>query len=169
MINKYLHNFLSKETFSSAISGALVVLVLVIILNFSLSIFNSYAASDNELTYHGKLTDTSNVAVADGDYSFKISIYSVASGGTPIWTARGTTGTPTAKTVAVQNGVFTTTLGDSGDNSLDNITFDSNYYLGVTIGSNSEMTPRRKITPTGFALNSHRLNSFQSAESGADA
>ncbi|MEN8252591.1 MAG: hypothetical protein ABFQ53_03360, partial [Patescibacteria group bacterium] len=88
MINKYLHNFLSKETFSNVISSALVVFVFLFAFNFLLSTFDSLAAPDNELTYHGKLTDTSNVAVADGDYSFKISIYSVASGGTPIWTAR---------------------------------------------------------------------------------
>ncbi|MEA3322798.1 MAG: hypothetical protein U9Q12_01105, partial [Patescibacteria group bacterium] len=117
------------------------------------------AAPDSELTYHGKLTDaTLGTAVANGDYNFKLSIYTTSTGGTPVWTSRGTTGAPTSKLVTVSRGIFTTTLGEAGDNSLDSITFNDNYYLGVTIGTNSEMSPRRKITPTGFALNSHRLN-----------
>ena len=118
---------------------------------------NVLAAPDSELTYHGKLTDTSDVAVADGNYNFTLTIYDAESGGTCLWSARGTCGSPTSKSVSIQNGIFSTTLGESGDNTL-NLSFDSNYYLDVKIGSNPSMSPRRKITPTGFALNSHRLN-----------
>ncbi|XLQ20057.1 MAG: discoidin domain-containing protein [Candidatus Moraniibacteriota bacterium] len=142
-----------KKTFKNKLTYILGIIALAIILNFSIT----QAAPDSELTYHGKLTDTNNVAVSDGDYDFTLTIYDAESGGTCLWTSRGTCGTPTSKTLTITNGIFSTTLGESGDNVLD-ITFDSNYYLGVTINSNSEMTPRRKITPTGFALNSHRFN-----------
>ncbi|MFA5986858.1 MAG: tail fiber domain-containing protein [Parcubacteria group bacterium] len=115
------------------------------------------AAPDQELTYHGKLTDTLGLAVSNGDYDFTLTIYDQATGGTCLWTARGTCGTPASKSLTVTNGIFITTLGESGDNPLD-ISFDANYYLEVQIGTNSPMSPRRKITPTGFALNAHRLN-----------
>ncbi|XLQ20013.1 MAG: tail fiber protein [Candidatus Moraniibacteriota bacterium] len=118
---------------------------------------NVIATPDKELTYHGKLTDTSNVAVSDGDYDFTLTIYDADTGGNCLWTSRGTCGTPTAKSITVTNGIFNTILGEVGDNLID-IDFSQNYYLGVKIGSNPEMTPRRKVTPTGFALNAHRLN-----------
>ncbi len=115
------------------------------------------AAPDQELTYHGKLTDILGLSVADGNYDFTLTIYDSATGGACLWTARGNCTTPTSKSIAVSKGIFSTTLGESGDNPL-NIAFDANYYLEVKIGSNSPMSPRRKITPTGFALNTQRLN-----------
>ena len=131
--------------------------VFVTTFNFLLSALNLFAAPDQELTYHGKLTDTSNVAVADGNLDFTLTIYDSASGGACLWSARGTCGAPTSKPVTIENGIFSAVLGEAGDNVL-NIAFDANYYLDVKIGVNSSMSPRRKITPTGFALNSHRLN-----------
>ncbi|XLQ19853.1 MAG: tail fiber protein [Candidatus Moraniibacteriota bacterium] len=142
-----------KKTFKNKLTYILGIIALAIILNFSIT----QAAPDSELTYHGKLTDTNNVAVSDGDYDFTLTIYDADTGGNCLWTSRGSCGTPTSKTITITNGIFSTTLGETGDNLLD-ISFDSNYYLGVTINSNPEMTPRRKITPTGFALNSHRFN-----------
>ena len=129
---------------------------------FSLFVFNFlfvFAAPDQELTYHGKLTDIIGLAVPNDSYDFTLTIYDSATGSNCLWTARGTCGTPDSKELTVTNGIFSTTLGESGDNALD-IPFNDNYYLEVQIGSNSPMSPRRKITPTGFALNAHRLNGF---------
>ena len=144
-------------------------LFLITVISSFLLFNDTSAAPDQELTYHGKLTDTSNVAVPDGDYDFTIVMYDAETGGNCLWSARGDCTTPTSKTLTVTNGTFSTTLGESGDNALSSLDFSSNYYLGITIGTNSEMTPRRKITPTGFALNSHRLNGLEAKESGADA
>jgi hypothetical protein len=132
----------------------------VLFLSIFLSLFflkTTLAAPDNELTYHGKLTDTSNVAVTDGNYDFTLVIYDAPTGGNCLWSARGNCTTPTAKSLTLTNGIFSTTLGESGDNPLT-LDFSENYYLGIKIGTNTEMTPRRKITPTGFALNANRLN-----------
>ncbi|MFA5986944.1 MAG: tail fiber domain-containing protein [Parcubacteria group bacterium] len=118
------------------------------------------AAPDPELTYHGKLTDTLGLAVPNDDYDFTLTIWNDPTSTDTadcLWSARGTCETPTSKSLTVTNGIFTTTLGEALDNPL-NIPFDANYYLEVQIGTNSPMSPRRKITPTGFALNAHRLN-----------
>jgi hypothetical protein len=133
-------------------------ITIIFVLAFSFtSLKTTLAAPDNELTYHGKLTDTSNVAVTDGNYDFTLVIYDAPTGGNCLWSARGTCGTPTPKSLTLTNGIFSTTLGESGDNPLT-LDFSENYYLGIKIGTNTEMTPRRKITPTGFALNANRLN-----------
>jgi hypothetical protein len=133
-------------------------ITIIFVLAFSFtSLKTTLAAPDSELTYHGKLTDTSNVAVTDGNYDFTVVIYDAPTGGNCLWSARGNCTTPTAKSLTLTNGIFSTTLGESGDNPLT-LDFSENYYLGIKIGTNTEMTPRRKITPTGFALNANRLN-----------
>src|SRR5659263_241867 len=55
------------------------------------------AAPDATIYYQGKLTNTSDVAVVDASYNFKFRIYDAASGGTCLWSARGTCVTPTPK------------------------------------------------------------------------
>ena len=57
--------------------------------------------------------------MADGSLSVQFTIYDASATGTCRYTTRGTCGTPTAKTVTVTNGVFSTLLGDtaSGDNA----------------------------------------------------
>ena len=114
------------------------------------------AAPDSTIYYQGKLTNTTDVAVADASYNFKFRIYDAASGGTCLWSARGTCGTPTAKSVTVSKGIFSTELGDGSDNAL-NLDFNSNYWLEVTVGSDSPMNVRKKINAAGYALNSLKL------------
>lgn len=130
----------------------------------------SQAAISKQINYQGKLTDVSNVAVADGNYDMIISLYTASSGGTPIWTARGTIGSPTARSVALENGIFSIMLGDTvaGDNAID-LDFNLPYYLGVTIGTDSEMSPRKPIGATGYAFNADLLDGLNSATSGDNA
>ncbi len=105
------------------------------------------------LVYQGRLTDASRITVADGSYSMKFSLYTASSGGTPVWTAAGTVGSPTAVSVTVTDGIFTYNLG-SGANAFDDELFEDNstLYLGVTIGSDSEMTPRRQVGSAAYAM-----------------
>jgi len=44
------------------------------------------AAFNERINYQGKLTNSNNVPVADGDYTIKFNLYTTASGGSPIWT-----------------------------------------------------------------------------------
>src|SRR5690242_6608749 len=107
-----------------------------------------FAAStiNNQISYQARLMDPSGVPVADGAYFIKFSIYDASTGGTRLWTANGTVGAPTAISVDVQNGLFTVLLGDSGQNSLDTVDWNQDsLYLGITIGTDGEMTPRRRL------------------------
>ncbi|PID52575.1 MAG: hypothetical protein CR972_01315 [Candidatus Moraniibacteriota bacterium] len=144
----------SVKNITLAISFITLISSFLLLFFFNFSSFVAEAAPDQELTYHGKLTDTNNIAVPDGNYQFTLNIYDETN--TSIWSD--------VQVVTVTSGIFSTTLSN-----LDLLTFDQNYELGVQIGTNAEMTPRRKITPTGFALNSHRLNGLEAKETGADA
>jgi len=67
------------------------------------------------LAYQARVTDSAGTAVPNGSLSVKFVLYDSASGGTCLYAARGSCGTPTAKTVTVASGVFTTQIGESGD------------------------------------------------------
>ncbi|MSR85254.1 hypothetical protein EXS71_02345, partial [Candidatus Uhrbacteria bacterium] len=119
---------------------------------------------NRQMTYQARLMDSSGVLVADAAYSLKLSLYDAASGGNRLWTATGTVATPTALPVSVANGLLTVLLGDTSasggwQNALDD-TIDwnsSTLFLGVTVGSDSEMTPRRRLTAVPQAFNAEKL------------
>lgn len=139
----------------------------------------AFTAINKQINYQGKLQNAGGITLPDGDYSMKFSVYAAASGGTPLWTECGTTGTPTARTVAVSSGVFSVLLGDTASgacpgatnsNAID-LDFNSDsYYLGVTIEADSEMTPRKRIGASGYAFNADLLDGLNtSAAGGASA
>lgn len=109
--------------------------------------------------YQGRLLDSAGTAVADGTYSMKFSLYTSASGGTPIYTSVGTTASPAALSVSVTSGLFSVLIGDpsSGQNPLDIDFNQDGIYLGVTINADSEMTPRKRLSSVPFAFNSETL------------
>ena len=83
---------------------------------------DALAALNPQINYQAKLTDTSNVSVADGSYNVRFKLYATASGGAPIWTETwcyspdgGSTcnGSGSDSRIAVANGLFSTLLGST--------------------------------------------------------
>ena len=120
------------------------------------------------LNYQGKLEDSGGVTVADGAYNIKFTIYDAAAAGNVLWSAResdacGAAFNPAVKSVTTSLGVFSTQLGESGDCPL-NLDFNSDsYYLGITIGADSEMTPRKRIGAAGYAFNADLLDGLNTS------
>ncbi len=119
------------------------------------------------LVYQGRLTDDDRITVDDGTVSMKFAIYDASSGGNCLWSAADTDATDTTIncssntpdgeiSVTVTDGIFTVLLGDTtaSMNALPDTLFDDNatLFLGVTIESDSEMTPRRRIGSAAYAL-----------------
>ncbi len=102
-----------------------------------------------EISYQGVLTESNGAPVPDGNYSMTFSLYDVATGGTEIWQE--------AKTVSVEGGVFDVILGDVVSLSND---FNDEYWLGVTVGADPEMTPRVKLTASAYSLNSAAVQGY---------
>src|SRR3989339_41915 len=130
------------------------------------------AAVNKELNYQGKLQDSSGVPVADGAYNIIFTIYDAAVAGNAVWSARESDGSclndvaPSAKSVTISNGVFSTLLGESGDCAI-NLNFSASaYFLGVTVGADAEMTPRKRIGASLYSFNADMLDDLDESAFG---
>ncbi len=97
------------------------------------------------ISYQGILTDTSGVPKPNGEYMLTFRLYNVSSGGTALWQED--------RSVQLKKGVFSVLLGEvvAFPNTLD---FDQQYWLGVQIAPNQEMSPRTKLTTVPYSFNS---------------
>ncbi len=113
-----------------------------IIILLSLFVISSaaYASVPQTINYQGKLTDSGGAAV-NATVTMVFSIYNGSTGGTALWTE--------THSVDVVNGIYSVTLGDSTPITLP---FDEQYYLGVKVGSDAEMTPRQALTSVGYSF-----------------
>lgn len=109
----------------------------------------SLATVPKQINYQGFLTDADGNP-ANGYYDMLFKIYMTPTEVTPLWTQD--------ETVTVTNGIYNVILGQEG-NELDPGIFDGDLYLGVTVGSDDEMTPRQKFTATAFAMKAARADS----------
>ncbi|MFZ2252681.1 MAG: beta-propeller fold lactonase family protein [Minisyncoccia bacterium] len=131
----------------------------VLMLSFILAPLSFYvktaeAAPNYQMNYQGKLTNASNVAVADGTYNMRFWLLTSPSIATTsaIWTESLTS----ANKVQVTNGLFSIMLGSTSP--LTGIDFNQTLYLGVEIGGTStptwdgEMSPRKILgsVPAAF-------------------
>jgi hypothetical protein len=197
----------------------------------------SQATIAEKINYQGKLTDSSNVTVADGAYDVSFNLYTTAGEGTPVWSESWTDATlwtdtnPSAVarndgtcggtgytrvaysntdnegTLAVGQSIWNMTLKEaaiisavetgsnyfclynpfstwsSGDDltnriyvrsglfstmlgsvqSLSAVDFSQTLYLGVTIGTDPEMKPRKVIGSAPSAFTAKTLNNNNSA------
>lgn len=105
----------------------------------------SYAQVPQIMNYQGKLTTPAG-AIVDTTVSMEFKIYDDSVGGTILWSE-------TQSSARVENGIFSVLLG-----SLNPIPFDiwggGHRYLGVTIGTSPEMTPRKLMVSVPYAQHS---------------
>src|SRR3989344_7474630 len=87
---------------------------------------------------NGKLTDSNGVALA-GDYNFNFSIYNNATGGTYLWNSG------VLSVTTDSNGIYHVILNNV------NLNFSEQYFLGIRVGTDSEMSPRLNLTSSPYA------------------
>lgn len=119
--------------------GKAYIIPMVVFLALLLTISSVYAAIPERINYQGYLTDNSGEPITI-TVSMTFRIYTVASGGTALWTE--------TQSVTPAEGVFSVVLGSTNALFLD-YSVNSQYYLGVQIGTDAEMTPRQLITSVG--------------------
>ncbi len=94
------------------------------------------------MIHQGRLLDRAGAGVS-GSQSITYRLYDAATGGAPVWTE--------ALTVTLDDGYFSTQLGAT--TPLTAAVFAGRTrYLGVTVGTDSEMTPREAIGSVPYAL-----------------
>jgi hypothetical protein len=96
------------------------------------------------INYQGLLIDpATGQPVADDTYSITFSVYNVPSGGSVIWSE--------SHSVDAKNGLYSVILG-SFTALTPAILSGPEKYLGIKVGSDAEMTPRRRIVSVTYAL-----------------
>lgn len=109
----------------------------------------AYAEVPKMINYQGKITRPSG-ALIDTTTSMVFSIYADSTGGTPLWIE-------TQSSVKVEYGVFSVLLGSV--NPIPATVFDGDTrYLGVKVGSDNEMTPRKAIVSVGYAYDADMVD-----------
>ena len=116
------------------------------ILNFTvlfsvLIVSLAFAQIPQTMSYQGVLTGADGNPVADGSVSLTFKLYANATGGTALWEE--------TQQVTTANGLFNAILGSV--NPL-NLPFDKPYWLGITVGQGSEMTPRIALTASPYSI-----------------
>src|SRR6185503_17370404 len=87
---------------------------------------SAFTQVPRSLSYQGVLRNNSGTVVADGDYPIRIVLYATRTGSVELYAK--------ADTVRVTAGIFTIIL----DSLPASLTFDRQYYLGITIADGTE-------------------------------
>jgi len=111
------------------------------------------------INYQGKLT-TPQGALIDSTVSMQFSIYSDSTGGDPLWSE-------IQASVKVDKGIFNVLLGSI--NEIPESIFTGQIrYLGVKVGDDPEMTPRKSIVSVGYAYNSDKVDGRHAGNNDGD-
>lgn len=128
--------------------------VLFIILSFS----SVYAEVPKMINYQGKIT-TPQGALIDTTVKIAFAIWSDSTGGDSLWGE-------VQSSVVVEKGIFSVLLGSV--NEIPDSVFDGSVRcLGVKVGDDVEMTPRKAIVSVGYAYRSEYADTVKYALSAA--
>lgn len=115
-----------------------VITALIVVFYFQLAL----ATIPSTLNYQGHLTDSGGAPV-DGPVDMVFSIYDVDAGGIALWSD--------SRTLVVDRGVFSVELGGAS-NPFPPGLFMNPAWIGLSVDTDAEMTPRRPISSVGFAF-----------------
>ncbi len=124
-------------------------LVLVVMLCTTVA----HAEVPQTMSYQGVLRDATGNVVPDGDYDLTFSLYNVWTGGTAFWTE--------TQTLPVEGGIFNAILGSNVPITLG---FQTQYWLGISIEGEPELSPRVQLTSVPYAV--HASYSDDSGDDG---
>ena len=115
-------------------------MMLVPLLVLTVAVGVGTAAVPQTMSYQGVLRDAGGVPVPDGDYELTFRLYDAESAGTLLWTE--------TQTLAVSGGIFNAVLGF---NTALDLGFEAQYWLGVSVEYEAEMSPRTTLTSAPYA------------------
>lgn len=100
------------------------------------------AAVPKLITQQGRLVDSAGDPVT-GDLNFVFNIYTAVDAPTPVYTE--------VQTITLDNGYFSARVGET--TIIPDALFNGdNLWIGVTVGSDSEMSPRQQIASVPYAF-----------------
>ena len=109
-----------------------------------------FAQIPRTMSYQGIANDQTGNPLSDGSHNVTFSIYTTASGGSPVYSE--------TQSVITRNGLFSARIGASIPLPTS-IGFDRQYWLGIAIDGGAEFAPRTSLTSAPYALNAtHATN-----------
>jgi hypothetical protein len=113
--------------------------LLTLIAFMSVNVFGQ--AIPKQIDYQGVLKDASG-NLLNGDYAMTFKIYNNPTGGTALWSE--------IQVINAAQGIFNAHLGSV--TPITTVPFDRVHYLGITVGTGSELSPRTKLTPSPYSF-----------------
>ena len=137
--------------------------VFVVLSLFAFSVM-AQASSKNTLTLHGQLFDTDGEP-AVGAHTIEVSIYNASTGGSALFEEEHDVS-------VLSDGSYTVIIGDGvmpgtavNTNGIPASVFASdNWYLGIEVDTDNEMTPRIRITSAPYAISAGELGGFVASD-----
>jgi hypothetical protein len=102
------------------------------------------------ISYQARLTDANGNAL-NGPFAVRFAIYGTPTAATPLWSESYTN-----PRLNVVNGVVSVLLG-SKESFSSTLFTNSTLYLGIRIENDEEISPRRRIVSSAYALNAALL------------
>lgn len=99
------------------------------------------------IAYQGRLADSDGTPLTD-TVNMAFRLYDAASGGTPLWEELWTG----SNAVQVSDGLFNVMLGSLNSIPQNIIAENDQLFLGITVGTDDEMTPRVQLGSVPFAV-----------------
>jgi len=103
----------------------------------------SAAPIENVLSFQGKLVEGGTPV--DGTRNITFRLYDVATGGTHLW-EESHIGVP------IVGGLFNVELGGSVNFAGAGVSFDEQYWIGISVGGGAEVSPRYKLTSSAYSM-----------------
>ncbi len=111
----------------------------------SLFLIGIVSAIPQTLNVQGKLTNSSNGLPLTGTYNINFTIYDAATNGNVLWTDNYSVTTDS-------NGIYSVILTGI------NLNFSEQYYLGIRVAGDSEMTPRINLTSSPYSFRASNIS-----------
>jgi len=103
--------------------------------------------STGTIAYQGRLADSAGDPITD-TVNMEFRLYDVTAGGAPLWSELWTG----ANAVRVSDGLFNVMLGSLTQIDQADIAGHDQLWLGITVGTDDEMTPRVQLGSVPFAV-----------------
>jgi hypothetical protein len=97
------------------------------------------------IAYQGVLADPAGVPKPDATYTITFRLYETSSGGSAVWSEQ--------KNLVTTRGLFSTRLGDQVLFGAG-VKFDRQYWLGIQVGAEAELSPRVSLSSVGYSFRS---------------
>jgi hypothetical protein len=101
------------------------------------------------INFQGKLINPTTNNPQTGNVNLTFNLYNVPTGGSSLYTE--------TQNVTLNNGVFSVEIGTINAISRE-LFLGASVYLGVTVGSDSEMTPRQDLVMSAYAFSANQLS-----------